>query len=102
MEKEYVGPGKFPSQKKEKGKTNPQEELEQIKIEKQELADEKQEFKEEKNNFKQKSNKGDEVMELKEMEGELKDLKGNVEKLDSPHCTLNFISTSQDNAIPSK
>ncbi|HEB13394.1 MAG TPA: hypothetical protein ENI13_00255 [candidate division CPR3 bacterium] len=80
MEKEYVGPGKSQSQKEEKGKTN-QEQLKQIKIEKQELAEEKQEFEEEKDKFHKKVNKGDEDMEQQEVERELKVLKGNVEKL---------------------
>ena len=80
MEKEYVGPGKSPSQEGEKGKTK-QEQLEQIKIEKQELAEEKQEFEEEKNKFDKKLNKGDEDMEQQEVERELKGLKGNIEEL---------------------
>ncbi len=78
--KKYVGPGKSPSEEEKKDKTK-QEELEQIKIEKQELTDEKQEFKKEKDKFEQEVKKGDEEMEPKEVEKELKGLKSNVEKL---------------------
>ncbi len=81
MVKKYVGPEKPPSQKDDKGKTKQQEELEQIKIEKKELADEKQKFEEQRDKFEQEVKKGDEDMEPKEMEKELKDLKGNVGKL---------------------
>jgi len=81
MGKNYVGPGKSPSEKDEKHKTNPQEELEQIKIEKRKLADEKQKFEKERDNFEQEVKKGHEDMEPKEVERELKGLKGNVEKL---------------------
>ncbi len=81
MGKKYVGPEKPPSEKDEKGKTKQQEELEQIKIKKQELADEKEKFKEERDKFEQEVNKGDKAMEPKEVERELKDLNGEVGKL---------------------